>query len=129
MSMQAESLEVLEKASVAPTQARAIVRAIEIEIAGAKDTLATKQDVLGLHQALDVLRAELRGEMTGHRPRSFVAKLPRSEPRFGSRWRSRSAISEQKCTAAWAASRAKCTWRSWARRQSCSASSTSSSPN
>ena len=50
MSMQAESLEVLEKASVAPTQARAIVRAIEIEIAGAKDTLATKQDVLGLHQ-------------------------------------------------------------------------------
>ena len=66
MSMQAESLEVLEKASVAPTQARAIVRAIEIEIAGAKDTLATKQDVLGLHQALDVLRAEFRGEMTGH---------------------------------------------------------------
>jgi hypothetical protein len=66
MTMQAESLEVLEKASVAPTQARAIVRAIEIEIAGAKDTLATKQDVLGLHQALDVLRAELRGEMTSH---------------------------------------------------------------
>ncbi len=63
--MQTESLEVLEKASVAPTQARAIVRAIEIEIAGAKDTLATKQDVLGLHQALDVLRAELRAEMTG----------------------------------------------------------------
>jgi hypothetical protein len=63
--MQAESLEVLEKASVAPTQARAIVRAIEIEIAGAKDTLATKQDVLGLHQAIDVLRADLRGEMTG----------------------------------------------------------------
>jgi hypothetical protein len=65
MAMQAESLEVLEKASVAPTQARAIVRAIEIEIAGAKDTLATKQDVLGLHQALDVVRAELRGEMAG----------------------------------------------------------------
>ena len=65
MTMQAESLEVLEKASVAPAQARAIVRAIEIEIAGAKDTLATKQDVLGLHQAIDVLRADLRGEMTG----------------------------------------------------------------
>jgi hypothetical protein len=64
MPMQAESLEVLEKASVAPAQARAIVRAIEIEITGAKDTLATKQDVLGLHQAMDVLRAELRGEMT-----------------------------------------------------------------
>jgi hypothetical protein len=65
MTMQAESLEVLEKASVAPAQARAIVRAIEIEIAGAKDTLATKQDVLGLHHAIDVLRADLRGEMTG----------------------------------------------------------------
>jgi hypothetical protein len=66
MPMQAESLEVLEKASVAPMQARAIVRAIEIEIAGAKDTLATKQDVLGLHQAIDGLRAELRGEMAVH---------------------------------------------------------------
>jgi hypothetical protein len=53
--MQAESLEVLEKASVAPAQARAIVRAIEIEIAGAKDTLATKRD-------LDLLRADLRTE-------------------------------------------------------------------
>ena len=94
MTMQAESLDILEKASVAPTQARAIVRAIEIEIAGAKDTLATKQDVLGVHQALDVLRAELRGEMTVT-PRSFAAR-PRSELRFGSRWRSRSAISEQR---------------------------------
>jgi hypothetical protein len=56
MPMQAESLEVLEKASVAPAQARAIVRAIEIEIAGAKDTLATKHDLV-------VLRAELRAEM------------------------------------------------------------------
>ena len=45
MPMQAESLEVLEKADVAPAQARAIVRAIEIEIAGAKDTLATKLSV------------------------------------------------------------------------------------
>jgi len=56
MPMQAESLEVLEKASVAPTQARAIVRAIEIEIAGAKDTLATKHDLL-------VLGTDLRGDM------------------------------------------------------------------
>ena len=46
MPMQAESLEVLEKADVAPAQARAIVRAIEIEIAGAKDTLATKHDLV-----------------------------------------------------------------------------------
>jgi hypothetical protein len=57
MPMQAESLEVLEKADVAPAQARAFVRAIEIEIAGAKDTLATKYDLF-------VLRTELRGEMT-----------------------------------------------------------------
>jgi hypothetical protein len=57
MPMQAESLEVLEKASVAPAQARAFVRAIEIEIAGAKDTLATKHDLL-------TLRIEIRGEMT-----------------------------------------------------------------
>ena len=46
MVVQAASLEILEKAAVPPAQARAIVQAIEIEIAGAKDTLATKQDVL-----------------------------------------------------------------------------------
>ena len=58
MPMQAESLEVLEKASVAPAQARAIVRAIELEIAGAKDTLATKHDLLGLQQGFEILRRE-----------------------------------------------------------------------
>lgn len=63
MPMQAESLEVLEKASVAPAQARAFVRAIEIEIAGARDTLATKNDLLLLRQDLAALGAELRGEM------------------------------------------------------------------
>jgi hypothetical protein len=60
MSMQAESLEVLEKADVAPAQARAIVRAIEIELAGAKETLATKSDLRELAQ---VLRQEMRQEM------------------------------------------------------------------
>ena len=39
--MRAESLEVLEKADVPPGQARAIVRAIEIELGSAKRTLAT----------------------------------------------------------------------------------------
>jgi hypothetical protein len=63
MAMQVESLEVLEKAAVVPAQARAIVHAIEIEIAGAKDTLATKQDLLLLKQDLQVLRQELRGEL------------------------------------------------------------------
>jgi hypothetical protein len=65
MAMQAESLETLEKASVGPEQARAIVRAIEIEIAGAKDTLATKNDILMLQQRIDSLGAELRGELSG----------------------------------------------------------------
>jgi DNA anti-recombination protein RmuC len=64
MSMQAESLEVLEKANVAPAQARAIVRAIEIELAGARDVLATKADVLALQQGSDAMRSELRAETT-----------------------------------------------------------------
>jgi hypothetical protein len=63
MAMQAESLEVLEKAEVAPVQARAIVRAIEIEIAGAKDTLATKHDLLTLENRLDSRINGLRTEM------------------------------------------------------------------
>jgi hypothetical protein len=67
MSMQAESLEILEKADVAPAQARAIVRAIEIEIAGAKDTLATKHDLSAVRQDLErritELGATLRTEM------------------------------------------------------------------
>lgn len=58
MPMQAESLEVLEQASVAPAQARAIVRAIEIEIAGAQDTLATRHDMLVLRHDFEVLRRD-----------------------------------------------------------------------
>jgi hypothetical protein len=75
--MQAESLEVLEAASVAPAQARAFVRAIEIEIAGAKDTLATKHDLLGLRQDVEVSRAELRGaiEKQGAQLRREMEKL------------------------------------------------------
>jgi hypothetical protein len=78
MPMQVESLEVLEKADVAPAQARAIVRAIEIEIAGAQDTLATRQDLhalrLDVGRDIDTLRREmselaaaLRGEMAEQR--------------------------------------------------------------
>jgi len=63
MPMQAESLEVLEKASVAPAQARAIVRAIEIEIAGAKDTLATKRDLDALRNEMAKLGGELHAEI------------------------------------------------------------------
>src|SRR5213082_4240281 len=64
MAVQAASLEILEKAAVPPAQARAIVQAIEIEIAGAKDTLATKQDVLILRHEIAELCTELRAEMT-----------------------------------------------------------------
>jgi len=80
--MHAELLEVLEKASVSSTLARAIVRAIEIEIeiAGAKDTLATKHDFLVLRQEIERLRSEmaqlatqLRSEMT--QLRSEMAQL------------------------------------------------------
>ena len=70
LSMQAESLEVLEKADVVPTQARAIVRAIEIEIAGAKDTLATKNDLVLLRQDLRNEISDLRVEL-----KSDLAKL------------------------------------------------------
>jgi hypothetical protein len=63
MAVQPASLEVLEKAAVPPAQARAIVQAIEIELAGASDTLATKQDTLVLRHETAELRAELRREM------------------------------------------------------------------
>src|ERR1044072_3350663 len=61
--MQVESLEVLEKADLSPAQARAIVRAIDIEIVGAKDTLATKPDIVELRSGMKALGAELRGEL------------------------------------------------------------------
>ena len=85
MAMQVESLEVLEKADLAPAQARAIVRAIEIELVGARETLATKQDLLllrqdmhedmeklrqDMHQEIDKLRREMldvRGDVAGLR--------------------------------------------------------------
>jgi hypothetical protein len=49
--MEAASLEVLEKANVPAQQARAIVQAIEIELTGARNTLATKQDLTELRLA------------------------------------------------------------------------------
>jgi ABC-type thiamine transport system ATPase subunit len=68
MSMQAESLEVLEKANLSSTQARAIVRAIEIEIAGAKDVLATRQDIVlsrsEVRQDITLVRSDMRQEVT-----------------------------------------------------------------
>ena len=63
MAVQAASLEILERANVPPAQARAFVQAIEIEIAGARDTLATKHDLLVLRNELIEKTAELRNEM------------------------------------------------------------------
>lgn len=65
MAVQAASLEILEKANVPPAQARAFVQAIEIEIAGARDTLATKQDLLVLRNELTERMADMRTEMHG----------------------------------------------------------------
>ena len=67
MFMQAASLEVLEKANLPVPQARAIVQAIEIEIAGARDTLATKQDTLLLREDMAELGHDLRQEMSDMR--------------------------------------------------------------
>src|SRR5213082_668967 len=77
MSMQAASLEVLEKANLPGPQARAIVQAIEIEIAGARDTLATKQDTLLLRQDMAELGHDLRKEMSelGHDLRQEMSDL------------------------------------------------------
>lgn len=63
MAVQAASLEILEKAQLPPAQARAIVQAIELEIAGAKDTLATKQDLQLLRHELTAEIGSLRNEM------------------------------------------------------------------
>ena len=63
MPVQPASLEILEKANVPAPQARAIVQAIEIEIAGAKETLATKQDMLILRHELAEMRHELKTEI------------------------------------------------------------------
>ncbi len=62
-AMQAASLEVLEAANVPPGQARAIVRAIEIEIAGARDVLATKDDIQLLRSEMPLLRFETAQEI------------------------------------------------------------------
>ncbi len=77
--MQAESLEVLEKASVAPAHARAIVRAIEIELVRVPETLATKNDlaVLGVNLRAEIAKqgGELRAEVYGATRQMYMALL------------------------------------------------------
>lgn len=55
-----------------PAQARAFVRAIEIENAGAKDTLATKHDLVLLREELSKVEARLEGQI--HASASGVAR-------------------------------------------------------
>jgi hypothetical protein len=59
MPMPVESLEILEQAEVAPAQARAIVRAIEMEMTRAKEALATKQDLNSLKQDIAALKQDI----------------------------------------------------------------------
>ena len=77
--MQAKSLEVLEKASVAPAQARAIVRAIEIELVGAPESLATKNDLavlsVDLRCEIAMQRSELSAEIYGATRQMYMALL------------------------------------------------------
>lgn len=86
MPMQAESLEVLENAAVPPVQARAIVRAIEIELTGARDVLATKHDLMLMrHEMIDLgsalrkeigdVRAEIHSSASGVTRQMYLAVL------------------------------------------------------
>ena len=88
MAVHPASLEVLEKAAVPPAQARAIVQAIEIEIAGSQHTLATKQDTLLLKQDILILRHEMnegfsavRGEFSAVRREMNVDQPPKRPDR------------------------------------------------
>src|SRR5437879_3127780 len=83
MSMQAASLEVLEKANLPSPQARAIVQAIEIEIAGARDTLATKHDVVQLRQEMSDMRHGLEIKLEGVRTEIHASASSISRQMYG----------------------------------------------
>ncbi len=61
--MQAETLDVLEKAEIPAPQARAIARAIDIEIAASRQSLATRADVLLESGTLRTAMSELKGSL------------------------------------------------------------------
>ena len=61
--MQAETLDVLEKAEIPAPQARAIARAIDIEIAASRQSLATRTDVLLESGTLRTAMSELKGSL------------------------------------------------------------------
>lgn len=62
MSMQAATLEILERADLPPRQARAIAQAIELEMAASHGALATRHDLRDLRNELKVDTADLKGE-------------------------------------------------------------------
>ena len=74
MSMQAASLEVLEKANVPAQQARAIVQAIEIELGASQNTLATKQDLAGVRGDLRIEIQESAKNLLKHMYTAILAQ-------------------------------------------------------
>jgi len=60
--MQAETLDILERAEFPSVQARAIARAIDVEVAASRQTLATRADLVAecgrLHGEFERLRGE-----------------------------------------------------------------------
>ncbi len=63
MSMQAATLEILEKADLPPRQARAIAQAIELEMAAGHAALATRHDLHDLRHELKADLHDLRHEL------------------------------------------------------------------
>jgi hypothetical protein len=63
--MKISSLEILENVSLPHAQAHAILKVMEVELASAQETLATKVDLLTLKIELRAEIAALRAEMLG----------------------------------------------------------------
>jgi hypothetical protein len=63
--MKASSLDILGKATLPHAQAHAILKVMEIELASAQETLATKVDLLTTEAKLRAEIAALRAEMLG----------------------------------------------------------------
>jgi hypothetical protein len=63
--MQTSSLEILENTQLPPTQARAILQAMELEINAREAVFATKSDLKDAIHSLDLRLEALRGELKG----------------------------------------------------------------
>lgn len=58
-TMQAATLEILEKAKFPSEQARAVAQAIEIELIAQRDVLATKTDIHALDVRIEAVKSDL----------------------------------------------------------------------